>query len=80
MLITIHIPKFIKLPFFLSWWAYSFPLASITIASVVKYHTTHAIFYQNLAYILFTILSVVIAILIGLTLKTIWRGQICVEE
>jgi tellurite resistance protein len=37
--------RFAKLSFFLSWWAYSFPLAVITIASLLMYEQTSAVAY-----------------------------------
>ncbi len=33
LLLLVQLPRFIPLPFFLSWWAYSFPLAAFTVAT-----------------------------------------------
>lgn len=33
LLLMVQLPRFIFLPFFLSWWAYSFPLAAFTVAT-----------------------------------------------
>lgn len=40
ILLLSQVKYFIKLPFFLSWWAYSFPLAAMTISSFVMYEKT----------------------------------------
>jgi len=60
--------RFAKLDFYLSWWAYSFPLAAITIATFVMAETTGKGFFVNLAEVLLTLVSIVIA---GLTIRTV---------
>ena len=35
MLLLVQYRQFVKIPFYLSWWAYSFPTAAITIATVL---------------------------------------------
>ena len=71
----IHISKF-----FLSWWAYSFPMAAITIATVLMFRQTNLVFFQGLAYLLFFVLFIII---LGLSIKTIQaigKKQIFVKE
>ncbi|MBZ0105646.1 MAG: SLAC1 anion channel family protein [Sulfuricella denitrificans] len=70
---------FRRLKFFLSWWAYSFPLAAITIATFVMSRETGVAFYTWLAGILLAILSVLIVILLVRTVLAIMRREICVE-
>ena len=79
LLLVTQIAYFSRLKFFLSWWAYSFPLAAITIATLaMAEHTGGALFYM-LATILLAILSLVIIGLIALTLLAVFRRDICVE-
>ena len=79
LLLATQIAYFSKLPFFLSWWAYSFPLAAITIATLaMAEHSGWSGFY-TLAMILLTILSLVIALLVVRTLVAVFRREICVE-
>lgn len=72
--------RFIRLPFFLSWWAYSFPLSAITIASFIVYEKTHSEFYLWIASGLLTLVTVIIGIIITATLKAIHKKKICVAE
>lgn len=71
---------FLRLKFFLSWWAYSFPLAAVTVATLAMFHHTQETFYLRLAGILLGIASVVIAGLLARTLLAVLKREICVEE
>ncbi len=66
--------------FFISWWAYTFPLASITIATL----TLEMIFHSSLTYVASVVLLLITSIVVGyVTLKTIGacRAQkICIAE
>ena len=66
--------------FFLSWWAYSFPVAALTIASVLMYHETELLFFKVLSYFFFAVLVVIVCLLSVLTVKQVVRGHISVEE
>ncbi|HQS83097.1 MAG TPA: SLAC1 anion channel family protein [Thiobacillus sp.] len=70
---------FSRLKFFLSWWAYSFPLAAMTIATLLMAKQTGAAFYSWLAAGLLGLLSLVIAVLIWRTTLAVLRKEICVE-
>lgn len=80
LLLFMQLPRFIRLPFYLSWWAYSFPLAAITIATVVMYRHTNIVFFKALGLSLMLLLCLVIAGLVVRTVIAIYRHQICVEE
>jgi len=69
-----------RLKFFLSWWAYSFPLAAITIATLAMFHETGSLLYLRIAGILLGITTVVIAGLLVRTAMAVARREICVEE
>ena len=80
LLLLVQWRRFIGLPFFLSWWAYSFPLAAMTIASFVMYQHLH---YTLLLYIgaaLLVLLLLVIAVLVVNTVRAVIHHQICVED
>lgn len=79
LLTATQISYFSKLQFFLSWWAYSFPLAAITIATLALFEQTGIVGLDTLAVILLAILSVVIAGLVVRTLLAVFRREICVE-
>jgi tellurite resistance protein len=80
LLLFSQLPRFIGLPFFMSWWAYSFPLAAISIASMVMSHITGHLFYGYLGLSLLIMLSVLIAVLLIKTVKAARLGNICKQE
>ena len=71
---------FNKIKYYLSWWAYSFPLAAITIASSLMYSITNIIIYKLIFFTLLTFLSIFIIILILNTIKAIIANKICLPE
>ncbi|ACF46276.1 MAG: SLAC1 anion channel family protein [Prosthecochloris sp.] len=80
ILILFKVQILAKINFFLSWWAYSFPLAAKTLATIVMLHMTHSLFYKNLALFELGLLALVIVILIVVTINAIAKGEICVED
>lgn len=66
--------------YYLSWWAYSFPLAAITIASVLMFHKTGYLFFKFISLLLFIVLTFVIFLLIYKTIIAIINNKICIEE
>ena len=79
LLLLAQFSYFARLRFFLSWWAYSFPVAAITIATLIMFKETGTAFYSGLATLLLTLLTALIALLIGRTGLAVWRREICVE-
>ena len=80
LLMLVQIKRFAKLQFFLSWWAYSFPLAAITIASLHMYELTQKLPYQYIGGALLTLLTVVVAFLLYKTAGAVKNHKICIEE
>ena len=80
LLLVSQLQRFIRLPFALSWWAYSFPSAAITLASLRMFEQTHDNFYYGLTLALFTALNGVIALLLVKTGVAVMKGKICVAE
>lgn len=80
LLVFTQFSKFSKLQFFLSWWAYSFPLAAVSIATLRMYQITQNDLYSVIAIILLAILTAFISMLIIKTFNAIFDKQICVEE
>ncbi|NLO27136.1 MAG: C4-dicarboxylate ABC transporter [Actinobacteria bacterium] len=69
-----------KARFHLSWWAYSFPVAALVIASTMMHAQTGLLFYRVLAFVVFAIVVILICLLALLTIVNIIRARICVEE
>ena len=80
ILLLSQLPRFIRLPFFLSWWAYSFPLAAMSIASMVMGQHSGRPFYGYIGISLLFLLSAVVALLFIKTLKAVQNGRICVAD
>ncbi len=73
--------RFLRLPFFISAWASSFPLAALTIASLeMAAHSQNYAFYAWLSMVLLALVSLLVLVLIFKTLQLALRGQICIPE
>ena len=71
--------KFSGLPFFLSWWAYSFPISAITIASFLRFQLTKNDIFYYIGGFLLVILTALIILLLFKTSKAIFMKKVCVE-
>ncbi len=78
LLLLAQIRQFVGLKFFLSWWAYSFPIAAMTTATMIMAQATGQTLYAWLAYGLLAVLSVLILMLLGRTAIAVARREICV--
>lgn len=78
LLLFTEVRRFLKLGFFLSWWAYSFPLAAISIASLLMFERTGFELYRYLGIGLLTLLTGIVALLLARTAIAIRRNGICV--
>lgn len=72
--------EFLKLNFNISWWAYTFPLSAVTIASIVAYDLLKVPFYGRIALCLLILTSLVITVVLLKTMYAFFRNQICVPE
>lgn len=80
LLLFVQVRSFLRLRFYLSWWAYSFPLAAITVASLSMFHYTGEPGFLHLSGLLLGIATAVIAGLFARTVIGVLRKEICVEE
>jgi len=80
LLLVLQLPRFMRLKFFLSWWAYSFPLAALTIATILMFRATGVAFFKDVSWLLLALLCAVIALLLALTARAIARNEICTPE
>jgi len=71
---------FIKIKFFISWWAFTFPLSAASLSSILAYHKTHYIAYHYLSIAFLIITTLVISIVIFQTIKHMLKGEICISE
>lgn len=80
LLLFSNLLRFLRLPFFISAWAYSFPLAALTIALLAMAGRSGSVFFSALGLVLLSVLSLVLGLLIARTLVAIRRGEICQPE
>jgi len=72
--------SFRSLKFFLSWWAFTFPLAAVTIASAVAFQVTQSLIFRILAVVFMFTTAMVITIVAYQTVLHTSQGKICVPE
>lgn len=80
LLLATNIPKLYKIPFALSWWAYSFPLTAVTTACLVYAKESGFYHMQCIALFLLAVSSLVILLLAYKTLGAIRKKSICNPE
>ena len=80
MLLMFLYKSFKKLEFFISWWAFTFPLMAITIASVVAYQISSQSIFKYLAFILLGVAIFTVGFVTWKTIGKIRKGEICINE
>jgi len=80
LLLVSQLPRFTRLPFYLSWWAYSFPLAAMSIASMVMSQVSENVFYGYIGLTLLFTLSALVLLLFIKTLKAVQQGMVCTPD
>lgn len=80
MLLASNAARYLRSRFFLSAWAYSFPLAAFTIATFLMAHRIGGAVFPALAGAMLVLTSLVVAALAWRTVVAVARGEICVEE
>ena len=79
-IVVLQVPHFARLPFALSWWALSFPVAALTIATLRYGELAGSPTHDLLGGGLLVLLLAVIAMLVLRTLRAALRGEICQPE
>lgn len=80
LFLATQLRKLLRLKFFMSWWAYSFPLAAITIASWLMFEITRQSEFYWLGIILLCVLTIAVFALLLRTVIAIVRKEICRPE
>lgn len=77
LLLVTQVNRFLRIPFYLSWWAYSFPLAAITIATLVMYERTGQPAFAAIGWILLNSVTLVLLYLLYRTVRAVSARKIC---
>lgn len=76
LLLLTQFRRFLRIEFFLSWWAYSFPLASFASATQAYFALTGKPFFLGLSYASLALATVVIGSLAFKTLRVVVDGSV----
>lgn len=80
LLFVAQLGRLRRLPFFLSWWAYAFPLAGLSVATTVMGREIGGGFLTAAAWFLLIVVTGLVALLTARTVSAISRGRICIPE
>lgn len=80
ILVFIMYKNFIKIKFFISWWAFTFPMAAITLATILMYELSSKFFYAVLSYFLMAITTIIIILVARQTIIHMNKKEICIME
>jgi len=77
LIVAAQMPRILRLPFAMSFWALSFPFAAVTIASFTYATAAGSAPHRAIALALLAVLTVIIVGLVARTLRAVARGEIC---
>ena len=80
LLLFVMYKKFIRLPFFLSWWAYTFPLCALTLALITAFRLSQLEFFKILAGFILTAVTIIVLVVAVKTLRLALLRELCVPE
>lgn len=80
ILVFVMYKSYINIKFFISWWAFTFPMAAITLATILMYKLSFHVVYAVLAYV-FAIMTMFIVFLVAKqTILYMFKKEICIME
>lgn len=80
VLIAFMYKNFIKIKFFISWWAFVFPIAAMAIGTMLMYHENECLFLFILSHIMVAAVTIIISIVSYQTVVHMKKGEICIQE
>lgn len=80
ILVFVMYKNYIKIKFFISWWAFTFPMAAISIATILMYQLTHENLYSILSYIFMVITILIVLLVAKETIVHMLKKEICIME
>lgn len=72
--------RFRGIRFYLSWWAYSFPVAALAIASMLMYRLLGLAFHAAVSWVLLAALAAIVVLLVLRTARAMRAREICMED
>ncbi len=80
LLLIFMAKNFFNLKFFISWWAFTFPVAAMSIASMVAYQKSGLMFYKAFALFSIVATTVIVVIVAYKTILHVSKKEICIAE
>ncbi len=78
LLLLTQVGRFARLHFYISWWAYSFPLAAITTATLIMFDLTGEPGFAVIGWFLLSLVTLLVLFLLWRTAYAVGRRSICV--
>jgi len=80
ILVFVMYQNYIKIKFFISWWAFTFPMAAITLATATMYSLTTTFIYAVLSYVFLVLTTIIVALVAKETIVHMRKKEICIME
>jgi tellurite resistance protein len=80
LLVAFMYKSFLKIKFFISWWAFVFPIAAMAISSMLMYTQTYDFIFLLLSYIMISAVTLIILIVLYQTILNMKQNEICIQE
>ncbi len=80
LLLLTQAGRFVRLHYSISWWAYSFPLAAVSIATLIMFQLTGLLTFAVIGWTLLSLVSLVVIFLLYRTAVAVGGRTICVPH
>jgi tellurite resistance protein len=80
LLVAFMYKNFIKIKFFISWWAFVFPIAAMAISTMIMYNETKNLFLLIFSYVMISSVTIIVFIVGYQTIIHIRKKEICIQE
>lgn len=80
LLLLTQVGRFVRLHYYISWWAYSFPLAAVTIATLAMFELTGMLTFAVIGWTLLSLVTLVVLFLLYRTAVAVGSRSICVPH
>ncbi len=80
ILVFVMYKNFVKIKFFISWWAFTFPMAAVTLSTILMYELTQKGIYSIFSYVLTFITTIIVLLVAIQTIKHMKKKEICIME
>lgn len=79
-LVAFMYKSFLNLKFFISWWAFVFPVAAMAISTMLMYHEFGDAILLYFSYLMVAITTIIILIVFYRTVEHMNKKEICIQE